>query len=92
MIEKVAVATVQGKTYFLIVNKLREQNIPFISLVPGEPVPPKIMIVITSEQEKHLINHQKILVLQGEGELESLIGHVKVLLLEKEPTKKLLSA
>ncbi len=89
MIEKVAVATVQGKTYFLIVNKLREQNIPFISLVPGEPVPPKIMVVISSEQEKHLINHQKILVLQGEGELESLIGHVKVLLLGKEAYKKI---
>ena len=36
MIEKVAVATVQGKTYFLIVKKLKEQNVPFISLVPGE--------------------------------------------------------
>ncbi len=41
MKEKVAVATVQGKAYFLIVNELREQNIPFISLVPGESVPPK---------------------------------------------------
>jgi hypothetical protein len=27
MIEKVAVATVQGKTYFLMVNKLKEQNV-----------------------------------------------------------------
>ena len=26
MIEKVAVATVQGKTYFLVVNKLKEQK------------------------------------------------------------------
>jgi hypothetical protein len=41
MIEKVAVATVQGKTYFLIVKKLKEQNVPFISLVPGESVPAK---------------------------------------------------
>jgi len=29
---KVAVATVQGKTYFLIVNKLKEKDIPFLSL------------------------------------------------------------
>ena len=89
MIEKVAVATVQGKTYFLIVNKLREQNIPFISLVPGESVPPKIMVVITSDQEKHLINYQKILVLGGEEELDCLIEHAKVLLLGKEAYKKL---
>jgi len=33
MTEKVAVATMQGKPYFLIVNQLREQNIPFISIV-----------------------------------------------------------
>ncbi len=90
MIEKVAVATVQGKTYFLIVNKLREQNIPFISLLPGESVPPKIVVVITSEQEKHLINHQKILVLANEWELDSLIEHVKVLLLGKEAYKKII--
>jgi len=89
MIEKVAVATVQGKTYFLIVNKLLEQNIPFISLVPGESVPPKIMIVITSEQEKHLINHHKILVLGGEEELDRLIERVKVLLLGREAYKKI---
>lgn len=63
MIEKVAIATVQGKTYFLLVNKLKEQNVPFISLIPGESVPAKILMVITTEQEKHLVNHQKILVL-----------------------------
>jgi hypothetical protein len=39
MKEKVAVATVQVKAYFLIVNKLREQGVPFICLVPGESVP-----------------------------------------------------
>jgi hypothetical protein len=89
MIEKVAVATVQGKTYFLIVNKLREQNIPFISLVPGESVPPKIIVVITSDQEKHLINHQKILVLGGEEKLDCLIEQVKMLLLGKEAYKKI---
>ncbi len=89
MIEKVAAATVQGKTYFLIVNKLQEQNIPFISLVPGESVPHRIVVVITSEQEKHLINHQKILVLSDEAELDCLIEHIKVLLLGKEAYKKI---
>jgi len=84
MIEKVAVATVQGKTYFLIVNKLKEQNVPFISLVPGEPVPAKILMVITTEQEKHLTNHQKILVLNGEDKLNRLVEHIKVFLLGKK--------
>jgi hypothetical protein len=66
MKEKVAVATVQGKAYFLIVNKLKEQNIPFISLVPGESVPAKITMVITTEQETHLVNHEKILIFTAE--------------------------
>ena len=53
MREKVAVATVQGKAYFLIVNATRK-TIPFISLVPGESVSPKIKLVITTEEEKTL--------------------------------------
>jgi hypothetical protein len=52
MKEKVAVATVQGKAYFLIANQLKNQAIPFISLVPGESVPAKISVVITTEREK----------------------------------------
>ena len=89
MKEKVAVATVQGKAYFLIVNKLKEQNIPFISLVPGDSVPAKITLVITTEQEKHLVNHEKILVFHGENELEGLVEQVKVLLLGKDAFKKI---
>ncbi len=89
MKEKVAVATIQGKAYFLIVNKLKEQNIPFISLVPGESVPAKIEILITTEQEKHLVIHEKILVFQGENELESLVDQIKVLLLGKEAFRKI---
>jgi hypothetical protein len=89
MKEKVAVATVQGKPYFLIVNKLREQDIPFISLVPGDSVPPKIMMVITTEQEKNLVNHEKILVFQGEEKLDGLVEQVKVLLMGKTAFNKI---
>jgi hypothetical protein len=88
MKEKVAVATVQGKTYFLIVNQLREKNIPFISLVPGESVPAEISLVITTEEEKYLVNG-KILVFHGEDELDRLVEQVKVLLLGKEAFMKI---
>jgi hypothetical protein len=84
MKEKVAVATVQGKAYFLIVNQLREQNIPFVSLVPGQVVPSKTSLVITTEPEKHLVNHDKILIFHGEDELDSLVDKVKVASLGKE--------
>lgn len=52
MKEKVAVATIQGKAYFKIVNALKEQNIAFNSIIPGTTIPPRIKIVITTEQEK----------------------------------------
>ncbi len=90
MKEKVAVATVQGKAYFLIVNKLREQRIPFISLVPGESVPAKMTLVLTTEQEKHLINHEKILIFQSEDELDRLVNQVKTLLLGKTAFQRLI--
>jgi hypothetical protein len=89
MREKVAVATVQGKAYFLIVNQLEIQDIPFISLVPGESVPAKISMVITTEQEKQFVNHDKILVFRGEDDLEGLIDEVKKFLLGKEDFEKI---
>ncbi len=84
MKEKVAVATVQGKAYFFIVNKLSEKNISFISLLPGQPVAAKIKIVITTPEEKHLVNHEKILIFQGEDKLDGLIDEVTKTLLAKE--------
>jgi hypothetical protein len=89
MKERVAIATVQGKVYFLIVNELREQNIPFVSLVPGEPVSDSVRLVITTEQEKNLVKHEKILVFHGEGELDNLISEVKRILLGKEAFEKI---
>ena len=89
MKEKVAVATVQGKTYFLIVNELREQNIPFISIIPGESVPAKAKLVITTEQEKHLVTHERIVVFHSADALDNLIGEVKRTLLGKEAFERI---
>jgi hypothetical protein len=58
---KIAVATVSGKAYFLIVSELKSRNVPFLSLTPSEPVPIEIKVVITTEKEKELINHEEVL-------------------------------
>ncbi len=73
---KVAIATVQGKVYFLIVNKLKEKNISFISLLPGETVPIEVKAVITTEQEKDRIRHERILVYDGETEPDALTNEL----------------
>ncbi len=90
MKEKVAVATVEGKAYFLIVNKLREQNIPFISLVPGESVPAEVKAVITTEKEKHLVKNENILIFTNENELDNLFNEVKRILQGKDAYEKIL--
>jgi len=86
---KVAVATVQGKAYFLIVNKLKERNIPFISLVPGETVPTEVKAVITTEKEKQRIEHEKILVYDSETEPDTVVNETMKVLQGKEVYEKI---
>ena len=86
---KVAVATVSGKAYFLIVTKLKERNIPFISLVPGEIVATEVQAVITTEKEKDRVNHEKILVFDSETEPDSLANEVMKIIQGKEAYEKI---
>ena len=86
---KVAVATVSGKAYFLIVNKLKERNIPFISLVPGETVPTEVRGVITTAKEKQRISHEKILVYDSETEPDTIVNEAVKILQGKEVYKKI---
>jgi len=74
MKEKIAVATVSGKAYFLIVAELKRKNVPFLSLIPGEPVPIEVKVVITTEKEKPLINHERILVYEESADIETLVN------------------
>ncbi len=74
MSAEIAVATVQGKAYYLIVNELKKRNIQFLSLTPTEPVPVEIKIVMTTEKEKHLINHENVLVYKEGEDLEAMIN------------------
>jgi hypothetical protein len=88
--EKVAVATVHGKAYFLIVNELREQNISFVSVIPGEPLPGEVKVVITTEQEKPKVKHEKTLVFSGENNIVDLFNEIKRILLGKEAFEKII--
>jgi hypothetical protein len=58
---QIAVATVSGKAYYLIVNELKRKNIPFLSLTPYESIPIEVRVVLTTKEEKGLIHHEKVL-------------------------------
>jgi hypothetical protein len=86
---KVAVATVSGKAYFLIVNGLRERNMAFLSLIPGDTVPTEVKAVITTEKEKHLINHERILVYDSETDPDTVVNELVKILQGKESYEKI---
>jgi len=74
MSAEIAVATVQGKAYYLIVNELKKRNIQFLSLTPTELIPVEIETVMTTDKEKHLINHKNVLVYKEGDDLEAMIN------------------
>jgi hypothetical protein len=86
---KIAVATVSGKAYYLIVNELKRKNIPFISLTPNEPIPIEIKVAITTKEEQHLIDHEKILVYYDGVEPEALINEALQIVQGKEYYEKI---
>ncbi len=61
---EIAVATVSGKAYYLLVNELKRRDISFLSLTPQEVVPLDLSVVLTTEKESGLIRHPNILVFE----------------------------
>jgi len=86
---KVAIATVSGKAYFLIVNALREKNMAFLSLIPGDPVPAEVKLVITTEKEKRLIDHERILIYDCETEPDNVMNDAVKILEGKESYERI---
>ena len=63
---KIALATASGKAYYELVRELKQRKIPFLSLMPEDNVPFSIKVVITTQGERHLVNHPSILVFESE--------------------------
>jgi len=85
---RIAVATVSGKPYYLIVNELKRRNAPFVSLTPYEPVPIEIKVVITTEAEESLINHESVLALKAGIDPSVLVNKALQIVQGKETFEK----
>ena len=81
---KVAVATISGKAYFLLINELKNRNIEFLSIVPGDAVPAEAKVVITTEKEKHLVNHERTVVYSDAAAPSSVVNEAVKALQGKE--------
>ena len=86
---QIAVATVSGKAYYLIVNALKSKNVPFLSLIPKENVPAEIKVVITTEKEKEQIKHEQILVYKEGTDPASLVNEALQIVQGKETYEKI---
>lgn len=71
---KIAVATVSGKAYYLLVNELKNRGLDFLSLTPQESVPIDIEVVITTAAEHHLIKHPKVLIYTNEADPAQVVN------------------
>ncbi|RLI17181.1 hypothetical protein DRO44_04150, partial [Candidatus Bathyarchaeota archaeon] len=86
---QIAVATVSGKAYYLIVNALKSKNVPFLSVIPKENVPAEIKVVITTEKEKEQIKHEQILVYKEGTDPASLVNEALQIIQGKEAYEKI---
>lgn len=86
---EIAVATVPGKAYYMIVNELRKRGVPFLSLTPAESIPAEIKVVITTQKERCLVNHDRVLVYQNEVEPETLASEALQIVQGKEYFEKI---
>jgi len=84
MRSKIAVATVSGRAYYWLVNELNRRKIPFLSLVPGESIPPSIKVVITTENERKLIDHPSVLLYNPEKEPSAIIDEAVRIIQDKK--------
>lgn len=86
---KVAVMTVSGKAYYLIVRELKKKKVPFISLIPNDPIAMEIKVVLTTDKEKPLIDHEKVLTFTEGMKPEVLINQALQIVQGKEHYEKI---
>ncbi|MFQ6081400.1 MAG: hypothetical protein ACE5OW_07010 [Candidatus Bathyarchaeia archaeon] len=70
---EIALVTVSGKAYYRLVKELKGRNLPFLSLTPRDHIPLDIKVVITTQEERHLIKHPNILVFKDEGDAAVIV-------------------
>ena len=78
---EIAVVTVSGKAYYLLVNELKKRDEPFLSLTPNDIIPVGIKVVLTTKKERSNVHSQNTIeYVEGEDPMrvvEKAIRQVK---------------
>ena len=86
---KIAVATVNGRAYYLLVTELQRKRLPFLSLKPWDPVPLDVKVVLTTKEESHQVSYPQILVFEQGSNPESVVDHALLIVKGKQGYEKL---
>ena len=73
MAAKIAVITVSGKAYYLLVNELKKRNVAFLSLTPHDQLPIDVKLVLTTPAEAPEITHDNVLVYREDGDSADIV-------------------
>jgi hypothetical protein len=63
----VAIATLSGSVYYKLAQELKKRKMGFVSLDPNSEIPPYINLILTTKEERCLLDHPNIFV-YNEGE------------------------
>ncbi|MDQ1278951.1 MAG: hypothetical protein QG670_211 [Thermoproteota archaeon] len=82
--EPIAVATVSGKAYYIIVSELKKRRISFLSLRSDEAVPLGVKVVITTASEREKVDFPHILIFEDFKDTEELIERALMIIQNKD--------
>lgn len=83
MATEIAISTLFGKVYFLLVDELKRRHLPFISLKPEDTIPVSIKVVLTSQEELKLFAHENVLGYAEGADPSTLVDMATLILLSK---------
>ena len=70
-------------------RELKKKNIPFLSLTPDQLIPVQVKTVITTKEEEHFIQHEKVLPVKDGMNPEAIINKALRMVQGKENYEKI---
>ena len=85
----VALVTRDPALYHDLAGFLRERRLPTLSLLPGDRIPDRVGVVLTSAEEEELIDHPHVLAVTEGSDRQALGAAIAQLLGSGDPTEEL---
>ena len=86
---RIAVATVNGRAYYELVNELQRKGLPFLSLKPWDPIPMNIKVVLTTEKESNQISHSNILLFEQGSKPKFVVDKANLIIQGKKSYERI---